>query len=279
MYSIKKVALALILIFSAHLAYSQTYTPAFKVSKGQEYNYKMDLTANSTQSMGGQEMKFGTTATSTLKNAIANVLADGKIEIITSSWDAKVSTKVMKDTTMTFPGKVGSSSKITVNKFGNVVSKVKMDTVATDAQLGGLDNGLISTVVFVEFPETPIKVGDKWTKEHNDSISAGPLGKLELKNKSEFTLGAKETIEGKSLYKVTCASSLQISGKGKMQGMDIAVAGTGVKTDDIYFDPSTGIVFSDKINMELDMNIAISGQQSMTIPMTQKITATLILIK
>lgn len=270
MNSVKKITSALILILSTCFTYAQTYTPVIKVSKGQEFNYLMDMTMDMTQSMGGQEMKFGTTAITTVKNLIANVKEDGKIEVIASKWDAKVTTKIMKDTTMTFNGKVGSSTKITFDKLGNVLSKAKIDTVQLDSKLAGIDNDM-TNIVFCELPGNPVKVGDKWNKESTDSVPAGPMGKMELKTSSEYTLGAKETIEGKSYYKVTVASNLKISGKGNMQGMDLVIDGTGVKNDELYFDPATGVIFSDKATMEMDMNIAVSGQQSMTIPMTQKI--------
>jgi uncharacterized ubiquitin-like protein YukD len=277
MNSIKKITSALILIFSTCLVYSQTYKPVLKVTKGQEYNYLMEMTMDMTQSMGGQEMKYGTSASTTIKNLIANVKEDGKVEVIASNWDAKVTTKIMKDTTMTFKGKVGPSTKVTFDKFGNVLSKVKLDTVQMDSKLAGIDNDM-ANIVFCEFPETPIKVGDKWTKEHTDSVPAGPMGKMEIKTKSEYSLGAKEMVDGKSYYKVTVTSNLLISGKGNMQGMDLALNGTGVKNDELYVDPATGVVYSDKATMEMNMNIAVSGQQNMTIPMTQKINTSYKLI-
>jgi len=279
MNTIKKITLALVCILLSHLVTAQTYKPVLKVSKGQEYKYEMNMTMDMTQSMGGQEMKVGSTMSATLKNAIENVLPDGKIEIVASQWDGKVTTKMMKDTTMTYPGQIGSSTKITVDKLGNVVSKIKIEGTGTkDPSLSSFDN-LVNNVLFCEYPETPIKEGDKWTKEHSDSITAGPMGKIELKIKSEYKLGAKETVEGKSLLKVTCSSTLQISGKGNIQGMDVALDGTGAKTDDIYIDPATGVVFSDTSKTEMEMSIAVTGQQNMTIPMTQKMVTSFKLIK
>lgn len=277
---LKKVTLALTLIVCAQLINAQTYTPSIKVSKGQELNYLMDMNMTVTQSMGGQEMKVGSSISGTIKNAISNVLADGKVEMVVSYWDVKATTKIMKDTTMSYPGKVGSSTKVVVDKYGNLLSKNKLDTVKADeSKVSGLDNNLIATVAFCEFPDKPVKPGDKWTKEHSDSVAAAPMGKLELKIKSEYTMGPKETIDGKSLYKIICNSTIQISGKGNMQGMNLTIDGTGVKNDDIYLDPSNGVVYSDKSTTELDMNIAVTGAQNMTIPMTQKMTTNIKLIK
>jgi hypothetical protein len=231
------------------------------------------------QSMGGQEMKFASTISSTLKNSIENALSDGNIEIIISLWDTKISSKILKDTSMTYSGQLGPSTKVTMNKFGNVVGRSKMEgSTKLDPTFAGLENAT-NTILFCEFPETPLKEGDKWTKEHVDSVAAGTLGKLNIKTKAEYKLGTKETVEGKSLYKVTCSSTMEISGKGNIQGMDFVVEGKGVKNDAIYFDPATGVVFSNKSNTEMDMNLALTGQQNMTIPITQKIQITYKLIK
>jgi hypothetical protein len=279
MNSLKKLTVALVCIFASYMAFAQTYNPVLKVSKGQEYNYKMDMAMETVQSMGGQEMKFASNISSTLKNSIENVLSNGNIEIIISLWDTKISSKILKDTSMTYSGQLGPSTKISINKFGNVIARSKMEgTTAIDPNFSGLENAT-NTVLFCEFPETPLKEGDKWTKEHVDSIAAGTLGKLNVKTKSEYKLGTKETVDGKSLYKVTCTSSMEISGKGNIQGMDFVVEGKGVKNDAIYLDPATGVVFSNKSKTEMDMNLAITGQQNMTIPITQKISTSYVLIK
>lgn len=279
MNALKKVTLAFALVLLAYATYAQSYTPSIKVSKGQELNYLMDMKMDMTQSVGGQEMKYGTAMSATVKNTVADILADSKLEILVSYWDAKVTTKIMKDTTMSYSGKVGTSTKVVVDKFGNVLSKNKMDDAQAGSKVDGLDNSLSSLVAFCEFPDKPVKTGDKWTKEHTDSVPASNIGKMELKTKSEYTFGSKETIEGKTYYKITCTSTIQIGGKGNMQGMKLMIDGTGVKNDDIYLDPSTGVVYSDKSTTELDINIAVTGQQNMTIPMTQKMVSTIKLIK
>jgi hypothetical protein len=276
---LKKGIIALSLILVSSLIYSQTYKPIIKVSKGQEFSYLTDMTMEMVQSMGGQEMKYVTSGTATVKNAISDILTDGKIEVLASNWDAKVkSTAMGKDTTMTFNGKVGSSFKFTLDKLGNVLSKAKNEEDKNDNKLPGFDN-MMAVTVFCELPENPLNPGDKWSKSHNDSIEAGPAGKLGYDVKTEYTFVGKETVEGKNLYKITSASDVKISGKGNTQGMEFAIDGTGVSKNDIYLDPATGVIQTNKMNMELDMSIALSGQQNMTIPMTQKMTMNCKLIK
>lgn len=275
----KKVAMALTFMLVSSVCYPQTYKPMIKVSKGQEYNYLMDLNMEVVQSMAGQEMKYASSGTATVKNAISDVLADGKIDVVTSSWDAKINTKMMgQDSTKTFNGKVGSSTKFTLDKLGNVLSKAKSEEGKDENNIAGMDN-MMGSPAFCEFPENTLKPGDKWSKTRNDSIVAGPVGKLGFNVNTNYTFVGKETVDGKNLAKITSISEVKISGKGNMQGMDLAIDGTGAVNGTTYIDPANGIVQTSQSNMELDINIAVSGQQSMTIPMTQKMTMNYKLIK
>jgi hypothetical protein len=272
---LKKCTFGISLFLLSLAATCQTYKPQIKVTKGQEYNYSIQMNSETVQSMGGQEMKFTANQDYTLKNNITDVKPDGKVETLTSNWDAKITAKIMKDTTISLNGKVGSSTHTTFDKFGNILSKVKIDTVMQNTMGANFDNNMISNALFVEFPENLIKTGDKWTKDYSDSVDAAGLGgKLGLKVKTEYELGTKEKIEGKDLYKVTYNSTMEVAGKGVMQGMNLFVEGTGMRKGELYFYPASGVISSNIGNLELDMTIAVSGQQSMTIPVTQKMTIT-----
>jgi hypothetical protein len=57
-----------------------------------------------------------------------------------------------------------------------------------------------------------------------------------------------------------------------MQGMDFYIEGTGVQKGIVYIDIKTGLVIKEEITTENAMIMALSGQQNMTIPITQKFT-------
>jgi hypothetical protein len=61
-------------------------------------------------------------------------------------------------------------------------------------------------------------------------------------------------------------------------GMELFLEGTSKVNGTFYFDPKLTILISDESNTEMEATIAVSGQQSMTIPLSQstKYSTTLI---
>lgn len=255
---------------------SQEFKTQLKVSKGQEYNYQTESNMDIIQSMGGQEIKVANNSSSTYKYKVENVQNDGKVEVLGSVWDVKATTKApMMDTTMTFNGRVTPVYKLVFNQNGSSVSREAVDTTgAISANIGvSMDRSISPSGLFCEFPEKNLKVGEKWTKSTSDSVpSMG--GKLGLNIKTEYTLGGTQTLNGKQVQKVSFTSEIELGGKANMQGMDIFIEGTGVQNGTILLDVISKVVTENQSDTELDMNLAITGPQNMTIPMTQKIKTT-----
>jgi hypothetical protein len=271
MKSMLKVSIALIAVLFSINGFSQDLKTSLKVSKGQEFNQQMDMNMDITQSMGGQEMKMNNNSSLTSKFKVMNVLSTGNISLEASNWDIKTQTKApMMDTTVTLQGKQGPVFMMDINKYGKVVSKTITDS--TDIKGVNIGNNLVSSGIFCEFPEKDVlKVGEKWSINKNDTISQMG-GRIGINYTSEFTLGAVEVVEGKSLQKILLSGNVEMGGKAKQMGMDIFIEGTGVSTGTIFIDPVTKVININNTVIELDMNLAITGQQNMTIPMTQKIT-------
>lgn len=271
MKSIFSIAIALVLGFCSLSAYSQDLKTQMKVSKGQEFNQQVDILMDITQTMGTQEMKINNNVSSTSKFVINNAPKKGNIEITGTIWDVKTTTKApMMDTTVSLPGKVGPTMKIELNQYGKLVSKIKTDSAALNGV--NLDNNLVSSGIFVEFPEKEVlKVGEKWTIAKNDTVSQMG-GKIGMNFSTEYTLGGVEKIDGKSLQKITTSSNIEMGGKANQMGMDIFIEGTGAGTGTLYIDPVSKVIYTNNTVIELNLDLAVTGQQNMTIPMTQKIT-------
>ena len=62
---------------------------------------------------------------------------------------------------------------------------------------------------------------------------------------------------------------MTIKGKGTQMGMEMFIEGTGKTQGFYYFDPKISLIVYSEDNTEMDMNVAVSGPQNMTIPMTQ----------
>lgn len=276
MNSMKKVTAALILGIISVSVFAQDFKTATKVAKGQEYNYQNSIVTEITQTMGGQEMKVNSTSNATTKYVIDNVLSSGNVEVLTSVWDLSSKTKApMMDTTMTYSGKVSPTYKIIIDKHGNFISKEKMDTTGISGLNAAfdVDNKLSGSGMFCEFPAKDLKVGEKWSKSYNDSVN-NMAGKLGLVVNTDYTLGATENVDGKAYQKVSYTSNIEIGGKNKMQGMDLFIEGTGVQNGNLLVDPVSKVIYNNKSDIELDMNIAVTGPQNMTIPVSQKMTVT-----
>jgi len=278
MKTIAKGIAALILIATTVNIQAQTFKTTIKVSKGQEFDYQTNTIMDITQTMGTQEMKVYNASTSTTKNLINNVTKEGNIEVITSNCDAVNMMKMpMADTTKTeFKGMVGPSYKLLLNKTGKTLSREKYDTTNMAPGTGTVDlnNKLIASGLFVEFPEKDIKVGDKWNKDITDSVAIMSGNKMGVNAKTDYTLAGVETIDGKQLQKVTFTSKMELGGKMKIQGMDMFLEGTGVSSGISYLDPVTKVIYKNESEVEMDLTIAVTGQQNMTIPMTEKIKVT-----
>ncbi len=271
MKSILKVSIVLVFVLFSINSFSQDLKTALKVSKGQEFNQQMEMLMDVTQSMGGQEMKVINNSYVTSKFKVVDVLKSGNISMEASTWDIKTKTKApMMDTTLSLPGKQGPVYLMDINKYGKVVSKVITDS----SELKGVNLGgnLISSGIFCEFPEKDIvKVGEKWSINKNDTVSQMG-GKIGVNFTSDYLLGSVEVIDGKSLQKISITGNVEMGGKAKQMGMDVFIEGTGISNGTIYIDPVSKVIYTNNTVIELDLSVAITGQQNMTIPITQKIT-------
>jgi hypothetical protein len=276
MNSILKSTASILLLFVSTAIFAQEFKTPLKVSKGQEFSYQSDVIMVMTMNQAGMEMKINNTTTATNKYKVENVLSSGNIELLWSTWDVTNHANMMgKDTTMKINGKVSPTYKSNIDKYGNIVSKQIVDSTSASelgSQFGG-ESKLVNSGIFCEFPQKNLQVGEKWNKTLSDTVSNMGM-KLALTIKTEYTLGASEVIEGKPIQKITFKSDIEIGGKGNMQGMDMYIEGTGVSNGVINIDPVSKVVNTSKSDIEMDMNMAISGAQSMTIPITQKMTVT-----
>jgi hypothetical protein len=276
----KKRTLIISLFLLPFLIQAQEYKPALKVTKGQEFRYQTSILSENTQTMGGQESKNSAKVKATQLNVIEDIQADGTISVLTSVWDVETSAQGMgMDTTITMPGKSGEVTRNFFNSSGGALKKEVAEAATQGNGMNtGLSSGMTNTAVFIDFPSKSLNPGDKWTREGIDTISQpGFGGTMVLKVSTEYTYKGK-LADSKNLA-VTYSSTLEITGTGSMQGMDLNIEGSGMRVGTLAFDPGNGITQQDKGTTELDMTISISGPTNMTLPMTQKLDITTTIIK
>jgi hypothetical protein len=122
-------------------------------------------------------------------------------------------------------------------------------------------------------PGKTVKTGEKWQDHsvNNKKAASGTPFEIEIISDTEYTLAGKETVDGKEMLKITFAGNLTMKGKGSQMGMEMFLEGTGKNEGFSYFDPLVSLVISTEENLEMEINVAVSGPQNMTIPMTQSI--------
>jgi len=268
----KKNLVVLALVLATCMAYSQEQVLLkYTFVNGKTYVQHTDLKQNITQSMGGQEMKMQLDLNSDNEFVVENVLQDGNATMLVSLLNASVHSVGMgKDTTMKF-NDLKEKSRMVFSTNGKTVSSTKVDS----GNIAGLMGTLDQFAKLASLPGKTVKIGEKWQDKtvENRNASGGNPFDAEIVNNTEYTLVGKETKDGKEYYKIAFKGTLTINGKGNQMGMEMFLEGTGVVEGFNYFDPKTTMVVYAEGNTEMDMNISISGQQNMTIPMTQSMKA------
>lgn len=244
--------------------------------KGKAYRYADLVTSTMVQEMMGQEMKIYTTARMVSRVAVEDKRDDEACVLITSMDSLVVTTKSpRRDTTMVMDDLIGKRSRIVLSRFGAVESREVIDTLTSVGGMGR-STAFREAVRFHQFSKTPVPVGGKWKSmvaDTNDAMG----GKMVSTSTIEYTVTGREQHMGHDCLKLAYAGESAIEGKGSMMGMDVFMEGKGKLRGTIYFDDTAGLVVKEEGQNDTDMTAAITGQQNMTIPMTQsaKVTRTL----
>jgi hypothetical protein len=260
---------------------AQKIKPAIKVTADQKFEYSTTMNLINTQSMSGQEYSTEMDITASTDYVVDSVWTSGEPVMVVSTHDMKVKTSMMgKDTVITSPGLVGSSSRIVYNLNGKDIFKSVIENKdASKNPVPGLDNSGMYGGIFIQFPDTAISENDKWTIERSDTVSGGFSGEMVVKSSTINLYAGKVINEGVECYQINYISDIEITGKGNTQGMEVYIEGTGVNEGTTFVIISNGVIHRSESNSEMNLSVAIAGQQSMTIPMQQKMKISQILKK
>lgn len=127
----------------------------------------------------------------------------------------------------------------------------------------GLRQMLTNTVII--FPEDAVGVGDSWTRNTSLTMSMG-VG-LQMANTYKVT-----AIEGGvvSLDVATVVTPLEGQEPLKMMGMEMTFALSGNQSGTVKIDAQSGLIIEGDLQQDFSGTMAMSGPQSMEIPMSIK---------
>jgi hypothetical protein len=269
------------MILAAAFAFPQ---PALQLKygfeKGKVYRYADLVTSTMVQEMMGQEMKIYTTARMVSRVEVAEKRQDGASVLITSMDSLVVATKSpRRDTTMVMEELIGKRNRVVLSQLGVVESREVLDSVTVIPRMGR-STAFREAVRFHQLPKLPVAVGGKWktaVADTNDAMG----GKMVSTSTLEYTVAGREQQIGHDCVKLTYTGTSSIEGKGSMMGMDVFMEGTGKLSGTVFFDDREGLVVMEEGQNDTDITAAITGQQNMTIPMTQsaKVSRTLMPIE
>jgi hypothetical protein len=244
--------------------------------KGKAYRYADLVTSTMVQEMMGQEMKIYTTARMVSRIEVEEKREDGASVLVTSMDSLVVATKSpRRDTTMVMEELIGKRNRVVLSPLGVVESRQVLDSVKS-IQGMGRSAAFREAIRFHQLSKGPVAMGGKWktaVADTNDAMGGAMVSTSSL----EYTVVGREQVMGHPCIKLTYVGESTIEGKGSMMGMEVFTEGKGKLKGTIFFDDAQGLVVMEEGQNDTDMTAAITGQQNMTIPMTQsaKVSRTL----
>ena len=252
------------------------YKLEYKASGSAPLRYKANTTLQTVESMMGQQATVSVTSNQRL-TMTSSKSGDLLVYDITIDSSHNVAILPNGDTTTTSSPAVGKTKQALVRPDGDEISSVWLDTTFAGTQAGQTkDFGSF----FFRLPDKKVSVGSTWTQDKKDTVSTGGgEGSIIVSTISNYKLVDEETVEGERCVKITFTGKVTLDGATSYQGIEFAVKGTGNVSGTALFDYTNGRVVKLNGFSEQDLTMASSGQQKVTIPMTQKTSYVLFLVK
>lgn len=269
-----------VLLLGSATSAQEKATLRYNFKQGETYRYRGHMDSKSTQEMMGQEMKSSTIADMISRMTVDTKDATGTASLIMSLDSLTVASKSpRRDTTMVMTELLGKRSKVLLSTFGEVKGREEIDTIAslnTMRMRGVRGVGTRESYRFHVLPKGEVAVGGTWKATVPDTNSAMGANII-MTTAMTYTLAGKKDVGGVQAFQVTYTGETSLEGKGSMMGSEMYMEGKGKVTGTFTFNPAVGLILTDEMKTEQETTIALTGQQSMTIPMSQSsvITQTL----
>jgi hypothetical protein len=259
-------------LFCAGLSAQDNFKLKYNYKKGQAYQYSTSMDMSTTVEMMGQEMKTGNVASAIFKFNVDKV-EDNKDMVLIASVDSgflKTHTP-MKDTTISLNALSGKKTKYVVSELGKIKSREVIDTISDPILQGYTNQGAFRLYTL---PENQIKMGETWNTQDSTTIDAMG-GKIVNRTAINSTLAGTEEKLGYKCLKVTFTGDVKSEGNANIQGQKVFIEGTGKVSGTLFFDSAKGIIIYNESLTDMQMTMAVTGQQNMVIPLTQSVKSVL----
>lgn len=263
----KSLAALIVTVLVMNTGAFAQYKLEYKASGSTPVRYKAHTTLETIESMMGQQAKVSVKSDQSISMTSKK---DGPDIVYDITVDSSNNIALMPngDTTKTSSPTVGQTKETRVHPDGDVVSSRWLDSAFAKTQAGETkDFGSF----FFRLPDKEVNTGSTWTQNKVDTVqTGGGEGSIVVTTNSDYKLVDKETVEGIPCVRITFTGQVGLKGATSYQGIDFAINGSGTISGTALFDYTHGKVVRLTGNSSQDLTMASTGQQAVTIPMSQK---------
>jgi hypothetical protein len=165
---------------------------------------------------------------------------------------------------------IGKSFNMVLSNLGKELDLSGAESIAYEMGPSG-ERSIVSDfqAVFPDMAGKPVKIGDTWTTHDTINVKGGNAD-LRLTFENINTLKGLETVNGMECVKVIAAVTGTMTGEGQQGPANLYFEGDIEATDTWYFAYKKGVFVKAISEGQTEADIAVTGEQKMTIPMTMK---------
>ncbi len=260
---------ALLLLAWAPVSAKEKYVCKYKMEQGAALRYKTDTRILALQEVMGSEFESKSSFSGITKASLQGYDKNDNLEIILEIEALEITVQSMQvDSTLSNPdGLVGKQIRKLLAPNGDQLASVEIDTFLVP----GFMPGFSSEQEFLpNLPGQPLETGA--TVQLSDIDTTHTRGGQTIrKMKVDFTLLGEELLAGHNCLKMAVKGEIELTGEGSMRGMSFFLEGDGDIEGIIHFEPTAGILVGMQNAIDIEMTIAVTGQQTMVIPTSQTI--------
>ena len=263
----KLVGVTLIVAIVMSVAATAQYKLQYKSTGSMPLHYKANTTVETDQTMMGQESKFNIVSNQFL--TVSSIQSGSELVYSTMVDSGENMTILPSGDTKHIPSpSVGKVKETRIKPNGEELSTRWVDSTFANSQAGQMkDLGSF----FVKLPSSEIKTGATWNQVKVDTVgTAGAQGKVVVNTNTDYKLLGSENLAGVSCAKIQFSGKVNMKGAASINGMDLAIDGSGTVSGVAYFDYAGGKIMKISGASNQDITMASAGDHPMTIPMTQK---------
>ena len=270
----KTLALTLVATLLGASAMAQ-YKLEYKSSGSMPLHYKAHTTIETTQTAMGQTSTFSMSSDQSISMTSAKSDADLVFSMIV---DSSENLMIMPngDTNRTPSPMVGKMKETRIHRDGEEVYTRWLDTAFANTDAAKMKQ---AGDFFFKLPAGTVNSGATWHEDKTDTAEVGGQGKIYINTGTAYKLIGEEKADGISCARIEFTGKVSMNGAANIQGMDMAITGKGTITGYALFDYGAGKVVNVSGSSDQDLTMASSGDNPMTIPMTQKADYQLTLVK